>query len=255
MIVRTSELTRVLTAPNPGPMTLDGTNSYLLGAPGSSSLVVVDPGPEHAGHLQALAAAGRIELILITHHHLDHTEGSAELHGLTGAPVRAVEPACCHGGQPLFDGEVIEAAGVSIRVIATPGHSGDSVSFVLADDGPHGSVLTGDTILGRGTTMLSPEAGSLADYLQSLRTLRELGEATVLPAHGPVLASLVAICDEYLAHREQRLDRVRAALATLGPDASVAAVTDIAYSEVDSSVRFAAEHSVESQLDYLRSGN
>src|SRR5690554_1933761 len=110
---------RVILAPNPGPMTLEGTNSYALGAPGSTGHVIVDPGPNDAGHLTAIAAL-QPELILITHHHSDHTEASVELHRSTGAPVRAVDPAYCHGGDPLVDGEVISAAGVSIRVLATP---------------------------------------------------------------------------------------------------------------------------------------
>src|SRR5690606_27640145 len=93
---------RVILAPNPGPMTLEGTNSYALGAPGSAGHVIVDPGPSDAGHLTAIAAL-QPELILITHHHSDHTEASAELHRRTGAPVRAIDPAYCHGGDPLVD--------------------------------------------------------------------------------------------------------------------------------------------------------
>src|SRR5690606_35631623 len=123
--------------------------------PDAASVVVVDPGPLHEGHLAALAATGRVELILITHHHHDHTEGSARLAALTGAPVRAADPAYCVGGEPLVDGEEIEAAGILIRVLATPGHTADSLCFVLPTDGEHGSVLTGDTILGRGTTIIA----------------------------------------------------------------------------------------------------
>jgi glyoxylase-like metal-dependent hydrolase (beta-lactamase superfamily II) len=233
---------RVVLAPNPGPMTLEGTNSYVLSTgPGSS--VIVDPGPADAGHLATLAAT-RPELILITHHHADHTEGSAELHRLTGAPVRAIDPAQCHGGEPLRDGELIEAAGVSIRVLATPGHTADSACFVLPD-----AILTGDTILGRGTTVLD---GSLADYLSSLKALRSYGDTTVLPGHGPELASIADACDQLIAHREMRLGEVRAALAQLGADATVPQVTDVVYVDVDPAVRSAAELSVQSQLDYLR---
>jgi len=244
---------KVLLAPNPGPMTLDGTNSYLLAAPGAASAIVVDPGPADSAHLQSLAAAGPVELILITHRHHDHTEGAPELARLTGAPVRAADPDYCIDGVPLRDEEIILAAGVEVRVLATPGHTTDSVSFLLPADGPTGSVLTGDTILGRGTTVIAPPDGSLRDYLQSLDRLSGLGPAAVLPAHGPQLADVSAVSAEYLAHREQRLTAIRAALNELGQDASVQAVTDAVYHDIDPSVRLAAEHSVAAQLEYLRS--
>jgi len=247
-----TEQAAYILAPNPGPMTLDGTNSYLLSAPGSSSSIVVDPGPDHAGHLSALVDAGPIDLILITHRHHDHTEGAAELARRTGAPVRAADPEHCIGSDPLLDGELINAAGVAVRVIFTPGHTSDSVSFLLPDDGPAGSVLTGDTILGRGTTVIAPPDGSVGAYLDSLRLLAGLGARTVLPAHGPQLPDLSAVAAEYLAHREQRLAAIRAVLVEVGPDASVAAVTDAVYGDIDPSVRFAAEHSVAAQLEYLR---
>lgn len=250
MTTRISELVHVVLAPNPGPMTLGGTNSYLLGG-ADGAFVVVDPGPDHADHVRALATAGRIELILVTHHHADHTGGSEALHRLSGAPVRAFDAAFCHDSVPLTDGEVIDAAGVSIRVLATPGHTADSVSFVLEDDGD-GAVLTGDTILGSGTTVLVHGDGSLADYLESLDRLAGLGSVRVLPAHGPVLPDLAATCATLRAHRFERLDQVRAALATLGADASVDAVADAVYPHVDPAVRFAAEASVATQLEYLR---
>lgn len=249
---RSSRLTRRLLAPNAGPMTLDGTNSYLIAAPGAASVVVVDPGPDDEAHLAALASSAPVQLILITHRHLDHTAGSTRLGELTGAPVRAFDPACCVGGERLADGELIDAAGTSIRVVATPGHTADSVCFHLPDDGPNGSVLTGDTILGRGTTIIDHPDGTLAAYLNSLVALRELGAATVLPAHGPVLPDLASVCDAYLRHRQERLDQIRAALAALGPDASAEQVTDAVYADADAGVRFAAEASVRAQLAYLR---
>lgn len=131
-----TRLAAVLRADNPGPMTLDGTRSYVLRAPGSSSCVVVDPGPDDGAHLDALAAAGPVELVLVTHRHADHTAGSPGLRARTGAPVRAADPDHCHGGAPLRDGEVIEAAGLRVAVLATPGHTADSVCLVLPDDGP-----------------------------------------------------------------------------------------------------------------------
>ncbi|MDJ0376835.1 MBL fold metallo-hydrolase [Cryobacterium sp. PH31-L1] len=248
-IMRTSPLTRSLLAPNAGPMTLDGTNSYLIRAPDSSGIVVVDPGPLDQGHLAALAAAGRVELVLITHRHADHTAASVRFAELSGAPVRAFDAAYCVGGDPLSDGELLSVAGTSIRVLATPGHTDDSVCLHLPGDGMAGSVLTGDTVLGRGTSIVD---ASLADYLASLENLRALGPATVLPAHGPVLPDLAAICMAYLAHRHERLDQVRAALGELGSTATVAQVTDLVYAQTDAAVRFAAEASVTAQLVYLR---
>lgn len=253
-IVRSSELTRFRLAPNPGPMSLAGTNSYLISAPGAEGRVAVDPGPLDEPHLQALAGDGPVELILITHRHADHTAAAARFSELTGAPIRAADPAHCHGAARLLDGETIRAAGTEIRVLATPGHTGDSLCFHLPKDGPHGSVLTGDTILGSGTTVLDYPDGTLRDYLESLDRLERVGPATVLPAHGPVLPALDAVARAYRDHRQGRLDQVRAALVALGADAGVAAVTDAVYADVDPSVRRAAELSVAAQLDYLRSG-
>lgn len=250
---RSSELTLFRLAPNPGPMSLEGTNSYVIGTPGSPYVAVVDPGPEDEQHLAVLASAGVVDVVLITHRHADHTEASQRFHQITGAPVRAMSPEHCHGGEPLTDGEVLTAGGVEIRVLATPGHTSDSVCFHLPDDGPAGSVLTGDTILGRGTTVLDYPDGQLGDYLASLDRLEALGAATLLPAHGPVLPALDEKCREYRNHREERLEQIRTALEHLGRDASIAAVTDAVYPDVDPSVRWAAETSVAAQLDYLRS--
>lgn len=248
-IVRTSPLTRSLLAPNPGVMSLEGTNSYLLGGP--DRVVVVDPGPLDRGHLRALAAEA-VELILITHRHADHTAGSAELHRLTGAPVRAFSPDHCLGGSPVVDGELIEAAGVQIEVLATPGHTSDSVCFRLAEDGPAGSVLTGDTILGRGTTVLDHPDGTLREYLDSLERLSRLGPAAVLPAHGPVLPDLAEACQRYREHRHHRLEEIRGALAEIGAEASVEEVASVVYRGIEPALRGAAEKSVRAQLEYLR---
>jgi glyoxylase-like metal-dependent hydrolase (beta-lactamase superfamily II) len=175
--------------------------------------------------------------------------------------VRAIDPAFCLGGEPLADGERIVAAGLEIHVVATPGHTADSVCFSLpgdrlVGDESRGTVLTGDTILGRGTTIIADPDGALGPYLDSLELLRALGtpgRLGVLPGHGPVLPDLAAICRAYLAHRAERLDQVRAALRELGADAGPGAVTDLVYADTDASVRSAAEASVRAQLAYLRS--
>ena len=242
----------VLLQHNPSPMTLEGTNTWLLRAPGSDETVVVDPGQSDETHLERLlAAAPKITLALVTHGHFDHSQAAAGLHARTGAPVRALDPQHCHGASPLADGEVVGAGGLSVRVLATPGHTADSVSFVV---GEAEAVLTGDTILGRGSTVVAYPDGVLGPYLESLHRLRELGDVAVLTGHGPELPSVADVAAFYLAHREERLAQVRAALAELGPDASARQVVEHVYTDVDRSLWPAAELSVEAQLAYLRLG-
>ena len=247
---RVTDTAAVVLAPNPGPMTLDGTNTWILRAADSQSCVVVDPGPLDERHLATVASCGPVATILLTHGHPDHSEGAARLAELTRAPVRALDPAHRLGDEGLGDGDVVAAAGLEIRVAATPGHSSDSLSFVLGGWGGDTAVLTGDTILGRGTTVVAHPDGVLADYLASLRRLRELGDVTVLPGHGPELASAGVVAEQYLAHREQRLEQVRAALAAGASTARE--VVEIVYADVDRALWPAATMSVLAQLEYLR---
>ena len=238
----------VVLAPNPGPMTLDGTNTWVLRAPGSESCVVIDPGPLHEEHLAAVAACGPVDVVLLTHGHHDHSEGARRFAELTGARVRALDPRHRLGDEGLGDGDVVAAGGLEVRVVGTPGHSADSLSFLLAGPGD-GAVLTGDTILGRGTTVVAHPDGVLAAYLESLRRLQELGDITVLPGHGPELPSAGVVASEYLAHREQRLEQVRAALAAGATTAQE--VVEIVYADVDRVLWPAATLSVRAQLEYL----
>jgi glyoxylase-like metal-dependent hydrolase (beta-lactamase superfamily II) len=243
-----TETASVLLCDNPGIMTLDGTNTWVLRAPHCDEVVIVDPGPDDDAHLERIAALGRIPLVLISHRHGDHTDGIDKLVDLTGAVVRSVGSGFLRGlGGPLTDGEVIDAAGLRITVLATPGHTADSVSFVLDD-----AVLTADTVLGRGTTVIDTEDGSLRDYLESLRRLNGLGNRTVLPGHGPDLADLAAVTQMYLVHRQQRLDQVRDAVRELGDEATARRVVEHVYTDVDEKLWDAAEKSVQAQLDYLR---
>jgi glyoxylase-like metal-dependent hydrolase (beta-lactamase superfamily II) len=238
----------VVLANNPGLMTLEGTNTWVLRRPGSDEVVIVDPGPDDDEHIAAVAGVGRIALVLISHRHGDHTDAIDKLVGLTGAPVRSAGSGFLRGmSGELIDGEVIDVAGLRITVWATPGHTADSLSFVLDD-----AVLTADTVLGRGTTVIDTEHGSLADYLDSLQRLRGLGGRTVLPGHGPELDNIEEVARRYLAHREQRLDQVRAALQTLGDDATTRQVVEHVYVDVDEELWDVAEWSVQAQLDYLR---
>lgn len=245
---RVTETASVLLCDNPGMMTLEGTNTWVLRAPGSDELVIVDPGPDDVAHVDRIAALGRIALVLISHKHGDHTDGIDALVDRTGAVVRAVGSGFLRGlGGPLTDGEVIDAAGLSITVLATPGHTADSLSFVLPD-----AVLTADTVLGRGTTVIDNEDGSLGDYLESLRRLQGLGDRRVLPGHGPDLPDLAAVTATYLAHREERLGQVRDALRRLGEDATARQIVEDVYTDVDEKLWDHAEWSVQAQLNYLR---
>ncbi len=253
-----TERASLVLAPNPGPMTLDGTNTWVLDEPGASRCVVVDPGPLHDGHLRAVltaaeACGARVALVLLTHGHPDHAEGAARFASLAGdVPVRALDPAHRLGSEGLADGDVVSLDGLEIRIMGTPGHTSDSLSFVLPASG---AVLTGDTILGRGTTVVAWPDGRMADYLASLSRLRALAASgavrTVLPGHGPVLSgtALQAI-DGYLAHRRERLSQVEAAV--VAGDRTPGEVVRRVYADVDQSLWPAAELSVRAQLDYLR---
>lgn len=241
----------VVLARNPGPMTLEGTNTWVLREPGTDESVVIDPGPDDRAHLDAVrAAAGRVAVVLLTHGHPDHSAGARAFGRSVAAPVRALDPAHRLGDEGLGEGDVVRAAGLEIRVWDTPGHTADSLSFLLSDEAGD-AVLTGDSILGRGTTVVAWPDGDLGDYLFSLRRLQELGSATVLPGHGPELASAGEAAAAYLSHREQRLDQVRAALASLGPDVDARAVVETVYADVDPVLWPAAELSVRAQLAYL----
>lgn len=243
-----TETASVLLCDNPGILTLEGTNTWVLCGPGSDELVIIDPGPDDDAHIERLAGLGRIGLVLISHKHGDHTEGIDKIVDATGAVVRSVGSGFQRGmGGPLTDREVIDAAGLRITVLATPGHTADSVSFVLDD-----AVLTADTVLGRGTTVIDNEDGSLRDYLESLRRLQGLGPRMVLPGHGPELADLRAVTGMYLTHREERLDQVRGAIRDLGEGATVRQIVEHVYTDVDEKLWDTAEWSVQAQLDYLR---
>ena len=254
-------------APNANMMTLDGTNTWVLRSPGSSRSVVVDPGPPDPAHLDALAEEGQdVAVVLLTHHHLDHSEAAKEFATRMGCGVRALDPALRLGSEGLTEGDVVAVDDVELHVVATPGHTADSLSFVLPDER---AVLTGDTVLGRGTTVVAHPDGSLGAYLDSLDRLRALcaeqGIGTVWPGHGPVIEDALGALDYYITHRHDRLEQVREALRGLevpsrmsvpAVEAALAGqlprrVVEAVYTDVDPTLWGAAELSVRAQLAYL----
>lgn len=257
-------------APNASPMTLDGTNTWVLAAADGCEAFVIDPGPDDADHLHEVAAllderSLRPLAVVLTHGHPDHSEGAATLASMLGCGVRAVDPAHRWGDDGLVPGSVLAADGVELHVVSTPGHTSDSVSLLLkAHD--TAALVTGDTVLGRGTTVVAHPDGRLGDYLRSLNDLRARAEessaAMVLPGHGPALPDPIAVIDYYLAHRAQRLEQVAAAVAEVsgqrgGVDAHDLAqdVVERVYADVSRSLWPAALLSVRAQLEYLREMN
>ncbi|MFL6132323.1 MAG: MBL fold metallo-hydrolase [Nocardioidaceae bacterium] len=236
-------------------MTLDGTNTWVLREPDSERSVVVDPGPQIDAHLDAIAeAAGDVRLVLLTHGHLDHSEAARSFAERMGCPVRALDPRHRLGDEGLGHGDVVSVDGLEVRVVGTPGHTGDSLSFVLPQER---AVLTGDTVLGRGTTVVAHPDGQLGAYLDSLHRLHRLAEAqevtVVWPGHGPVIENALDVLDFYLAHRAERLEQVRDALLQVGEADDVPRrVVEIVYADVDPVLWGAAELSVRAQIDYLR---
>jgi glyoxylase-like metal-dependent hydrolase (beta-lactamase superfamily II) len=236
-------------------MTLDGTNTWILSEPDSDLAVVVDPGPLDEGHLRQVVstaerAGKRIALTLLTHGHPDHAAGAALFAELTGTRVRALDPALRLGDEGLAAGDVITTGGLELRVVPTPGHTSDSLCFHIPADR---AVLTGDTVLGRGTTVVAHPDGRLGDYLDSLRRLRSLtvddGVHTVLPGHGPVLEDAQGAVEYYLAHRATRLAQVETAVED--GHRTAAEVVAHVYADVDRSLWPAAELSVRAQMEYL----
>ncbi len=232
-----------LVAPNPGPMTLGGTNTYVVGADGC---FVVDPGPDDEEHLTRIrdAAAGRggIAGVVLTHSHADHSQaaellGAPLLHGRVSAAAEGDDDEA-HGreGAPGRVGP--------FEVVPTPGHAADHVVLLYGD-----VCFCGDLVLGQGSTFVPPDGGSLAAYIRSLETLRELRPELMCPGHGPWITDPVAKIDEYIEHR---MDRERRLLAALNRgERSKAALLDEAWSDVPGELRPAAALVMEAHLEKL----
>lgn len=233
---------RSITAPNPGPFTLDGTRTYLLG-----ETAVLDPGPAIDTHVEAIRAAmPRLATILITHRHGDHAPAAVPLKAITGARIIAPRGVLEEVDQRVSGGEMLEIDGVRVEVIATPGHTNEHVCYFTSE----GDLFTGDTILGSGTTTIFPPDGHMGDYLRSLRTLRARGPRRIFPAHGPTRDDAVALLDEYIAHR---LERERQVLEAMGAGAATPAeMRARIYPDLDPRLHRAAEIQIEAHLIKLR---
>lgn len=251
-------------ADNPSPMTLTGTNTYLLtqqaaGGHGTDGCIVVDPGPDLAPHIDTVvaeaAARGGVIGAIVTHRHLDHTGGVDLLVEATGCPVTAVDPSWCRQSEPIrADGSAptwLADVGPALDLIATPGHTDDSICIRL----PSGDLLTGDTILGHGWTVITHPEGSLGAYLDSLdrigRLLPEVGR--FLPGHGEVVDDPAAVLAAYVGHRHERLEQVRTAVEEIRATGAVTPhrIVERVYADTDPALWPAAEQSVRAMLEYL----
>jgi len=197
---------RVL-APNPGPMTLDGTNTWVVGTPPA---VVIDPGPEDEAHLAAVRTeAVTVGTILVTHRHPDHAPGADALARSTGALVHAWRPLA--GWNPIRAGQEFRGGGIVLVAVHTPGHTPDHVA--LFAPGPR-ALFTGDAVLGRGTSVIDPPEGDLSAYVRSLDAMAALQPLTIYPGHGPAVWDAAGKLREYRRHREEREHQVLDALAS-----------------------------------------
>lgn len=243
------ELTVRVLAPNPSPMSLDGTNTYVIGEPGSGAALVLDPGPDDPGHLAQVEAVlqerdAAVRAIVVTHHHVDHAEAARGWAVRFGVPVTAASAEVAGpDGRVLQDGDRVPAGGMSLEVVATPGHTGDHVAF----RSPTGALFTGDHVLGRGTSVVAHPDGDLEAYLASLRRVLDLGPDALLPGHGPALTQdPTAVLRFYADHRAFRLGQLRRALRD-GPARPAELVARI-YRDVDPQVLPAAEASTRAAL-------
>ena len=241
-------VTRVL-APNASPMTLDGTNTHLVGEPGSGQAVVVDPGPDDPAHLAAVEAAlaargARVVAVLVTHHHGDHAAAARPWGRHFGVPVAAASPEVTGpGGRLLGGGERLRLSGTTLDVVPAPGHTADSLAFRLES----GAVLTGDSVLGRGTSVVGHPEGDLLAHLESLRRVHDLGPSALYCGHGPELThDPSAVLRFLLDHRAYRARQLLELLAD-GPR-TVPELVAAVYPHVAAAVLPAAAQSTRATL-------
>ena len=244
---------RRLRAPNPGPMTGRGTNSYLVGI---DDLVLVDPGPEIPEHLEALVelGRGRIRYVLVTHAHRDHAPGAAWVVAETGAPLLGF--GAREGFTPtgeLRDGDVVRVAGYSLEVVHTPGHASDHLCYLLSFPGgsPGTLLFSGDHVMGGSTVVIAPPDGDMSAYLASLERLLALKPAlaAIVPGHGEVLTDPEGVLRSYLSHRHERETAVRALLEH-GPASAGSLVSSI-YPGLGEALELAATRQIWAHLRKL----
>ena len=238
----TPDVARVL-APNPSMMTLDGTNTYLIGR---GELAVVDPGPDLPEHVEAIVAAlaerGRLRFACVTHHHDDHLPAARRLRERLGVPIvgHRLLPGV---DRPLDHEEVLELGDARLRALVAPGHTADHLCYFLEGDG---SLFTGDLIAGSGTVIVGEQPGDLVDYLASLRLVDTVGAVRILPGHGPVVDRPRDKIREYLDHRQGREDQMLAALRSA--PRSVGALVEDLYADVRPELHGMAARNVRAQL-------
>jgi glyoxylase-like metal-dependent hydrolase (beta-lactamase superfamily II) len=225
-------------ADNPGPFTLNGTNTWIVGR---DPCWVVDPGPALDAHLAAIEteveARGGAAGIVLTHDHADHAEAAPAMADRLRVRVAATR---ARGAVRIADGDEVGP----FTVVATPGHAPDHVSLVA------GSVcFTGDAILGEGSVFIAPDPGALSGYLRALARLREMGLEVLCPGHGPTVEDPVAKIDQYVAHR---LDRERRLVAALDAGRrSVDELLDEVWDDAPEVLRPAAAVTLAAHLDKL----
>lgn len=239
-----------ITAPNPGPMTGPGTNSYIVG---TGPCVIIDPGMDDADHLAALTAAapGPIAAIVISHAHPDHSGGAQALARATGAPVRA-HPARLRGirddrlmvDQPLVDGEVLELGEVTLETVHTPGHTVDHLCFYTHESR---LLLAGDTVMADVTVVILPPDGRMTDYFASLERLQGMAIDAIAPGHGRVLHDPAVELRHIVDHRRAREAEVHGAL-TPGQTRSAETIADDLYTDLDPRLRPVAAAQVQAHL-------
>lgn len=245
---------RVVHAANPGPFTLDGTRSHLVGR---RRPALIDPGPHDPGHLDALVRAvgdAASVTVLLTHGHADHAGGTAALLARlaeVGIPVD-VAGAGSDEARPLADGQAVETDAGVLVAVPTPGHTRDHLAFHWPAER---TLFAGDVVLGEGdTTWVAGYPGCVADYLDSLARLRALDLDVILSAHGPPLTDPDAALERFAAHRRARVEQVRAARAA-HPGASARELVRVVYGDaVPEGLEAAAEESVRASLDHLHGG-
>lgn len=251
VLTRVTDQASLLVAPNACAWTFEGTNTWLLAGPDDDSCVVVDPGPLDPVHLDRIRAAAGVRTVAeiwLTHGHDDHADGAWPLAAATRAQVRVAQGGA--GTLPLVDGARLAVGSIRAEVVATPGHTMDSVCFVLPEDG---ALLTGDTVFGRGSPFVEPNG--MSEMLASLRRLLDLtskSDSTMiaLPGHGPVVSDAARMISRRLQGRLSRIGQVEG-LLDRGCD-DPAAMARVMYPDItDPVLRRAAESSTAAALAYV----